>query len=119
MGALLNPVNRASGIKWGLVAHTALMFSFVTINTAMSLAIQAISYVDDRGFPSQEGLPSGPFGYQLFIYSKPISFVTTLMFFLNNWLADGLLVCFVPNPGARFSNLERSSSYIVATLSIP
>jgi hypothetical protein len=93
MGALLNPAERARGIKWGLVCHTTLMFSFVTINVAMSLALQPISYVDYRSFPGYEGLPPGPFGYQLLVYSKAISFVPTLMFFLNNWLADGLLVC--------------------------
>lgn len=99
MGALLNPIDRTRGIKWGLVAHTSLMFSFVTINTAMSLDIQSVSYIDKRKFPSEEGLPPGPFGYQLFLYSKAISFVTTLMFFLNNWLADGLLVRFGSNSG--------------------
>jgi hypothetical protein len=119
MGALFNPVDRTKGIKWGLVAHTALMFSFVTINTAMSLGVQSNSYVDNRSFPSKEGLPPGPFGYQLIIYSEPISFVTTLMFFLNNWLADGLLVCFVSNSGVRLSELHCSSSSIVAMSFIP
>ena len=105
MGALLSPINRKrQGIKWGLVAHTTAMFSFVTINTAMSLDIQNISYVDKRDYPGSEALPPGPFGYQLIIYSKPISVIPTLMFFLNNWLADGLLVSFVPSLAAQVSD---------------
>ena len=109
MGALLNPINRKrQGIKWGLVAHTTAMFSFVTINTAISLNIQNFSYVDKRGYPGSEGLPPGPFGYQLIIYSKPISVVPTLMFFLNNWLADGLLVSSVPSSVAQVPNADHS-----------
>ena len=95
MGAFLNRP-REMGIRWGLVAHTVAMFSIVTTNTAMSLHVQSLSYIDNREFPGTYGaLDPGPLGYQLLIYSRPINAVPYIMFFLNNWLADGLLVSFV------------------------
>jgi len=98
MIALLNPANRKmGGIKWGLVAHTFFMFSFVTIYTATNLAFQSISYIDNREFPGGGGLDPGPLGYQFFSYSIGISVVQTVVFLLNGWLADGLLLhrCYV------------------------
>ena len=94
MGALFNPIHRRrNGIKWGLVSYAVAMFVFVTVFTAMNDHIQSISYIDDREFPGVEGVfPPGPLGYQLFIYSDVISIIPNLMFLLNNWLADGLLV---------------------------
>ena len=94
MAALFNPINRRrEGIKWSLVSYTAVMFSFVTIFTAMNLNIQSISYIDNREFPGVDGvLPPGPLGYQWSIYSNVLTIVPNLMFVLNNWLADGLLV---------------------------
>lgn len=98
MSAFFNPSNRPKGgIKWPLVAHTLVMFSFVTVYVATSLDLQSISYIDNREFPGVDGLiPPGPLGYQLFIYSKAINVVPNLMVLLNNWLADGLLVSSVP-----------------------
>lgn len=98
MSAFFNPSNRLrGGIKWPLVAHTLVMFSFVTVYVATSLDLQSISYIDNREFPGVDGLiPPGPLGYQLFIYSKAINVVPNLMVLLNNWLADGLLVSSVP-----------------------
>jgi uncharacterized membrane protein YgcG len=98
MGALFNPTHRnGEGVRWGLVAYTAVMFSFVTIFTAMNLDIQSISYIDNREFPGNDELPPGPLGYETLIYSKAISVVPNLMFLMNNWLADGLLLyrCYV------------------------
>ena len=93
MGVLLSPAYRArKGVRWGLVAYTAVSFSFVTIFTALNLDVQSISYIDNREFPGSDTLPPGPLGYQYLIYSKSISVVANLMFLLNNWLADGLLV---------------------------
>ena len=94
MAALLDPVNRRrEGVKWGLVTYTVVMFSFVTVFTAMNLNVQSISFIDNREFPGVEGvLPPGPLGYQFFIYSKALSVIPNVMFLLNNWLADGLLV---------------------------
>jgi hypothetical protein len=97
MNGLLAPGNRARrGVKWGLVAHTVAMFSFVTIYTAVVLNIQSISFTDNRGFPGRDDdsgpLPPGPIGYQLLIHSTPIGILPTPMLVLNNWLIDGLLV---------------------------
>ena len=111
MSAFFNPANRPKGgIKWPLIVHTALMFSFVTIYTGTSLDLQSVSYIDNREFPGVDGLvPPGPLGYQLFIYSSAISIVPNLMVLLNNWLADGLLVSPRGNPSpARVSNRRPS-----------
>lgn len=98
MSALLNPIDRAKGaIKWGLVAHTVAMFSFVTITTAVNLNFQSISYVDDREFPGDGALFPGPLGYQFFINSESIATVSYIFVFLNGWLADGLLASPVLN----------------------
>jgi len=119
MAAFFDPVNRRrEGIKWGLVVYTFLMFSFVTIFTAMNLNIQSISFIDNREFPGVPGvLPPGPLGYQFLIYSRVLSIVPNLMFLLNNWLADGLLVTFAPNSLIQVSDAGCFSSFIVVTLS--
>jgi len=118
MGALINPANRRrQGVKWGLVSYTAIMFSFVTIFTAMNLNIQSISYIDNREFPGVENvLPPGPLGYQWFLYSDALTIVPNLMFLLNNWMADGLLVgsSLMLHPLSQVSNAS-PSSFIVAT----
>ena len=98
MGALFSPPNRRAGVKWGPVIYTTLMFAFATIFTAMNLDIQSISYIDNREYAGDDNksLPPGPLGYQYLIYSRAISVVPNLMFLLNNWLADGLLVSLPP-----------------------
>lgn len=97
MSALLNPTDRARGnTKWGLVVHAVAMFSFATIYTAFTLNIESISFIDNRNFPGVgEALPPGPLGYQFLIYSRPMGIVPNVMFLLDNWLADGLLVCWI------------------------
>ena len=98
MGALFDPVNRTRrGVRWGFVIYTVAMFSIVTTFVAMNLNIQSISYVDNRAFSGNDAAPLGPFGYQFILYSKPISYIPSFMFLLNNWLADGLLVGSVSN----------------------
>lgn len=94
MGALLNSINRTTGgIKWPLVAHSTAMFSFVTIYTATTLHTLSITYIDNREFPGLAGaVPGGPFGYRFVVLSSPIGIVSQVMFLLNNWLADGLLL---------------------------
>jgi len=80
------------------VSYTAVMFVVVTIFTAINLHIQSISFIDNREFPGVDGVaPPGPLGYQLYIYSQPITIVPNSMFLLNNWLADGLLLyrCYI------------------------
>jgi hypothetical protein len=115
MSALLEPVNRArGGVKWGLVAHTIAMFSFVTIYTTMTLNIQSISFINNREFPGtsdDRARPPGPLGYQWLIYSTPVATVPTSMIVLNNWLTDGLLasvyrpLSLAPNFNHPFSSI--------------
>lgn len=94
MDALFNPTNRANGgIKWPLVFHTVAMFSFATVDTALNSDLQSICYVDNRDFTGVDRrLPSGPIGYQQFVYSAAITVVPNITFLLNTCLADGLLV---------------------------
>jgi len=94
MAALLNPVyRRGEGIKWWLVFHTVAMFSFVTVYTATTLHIQSNSFIDHReGHPTDVKLTSGPLNYQQAIRKRALGLVPNVMFSLNNWLADGLLV---------------------------
>ena len=97
MSALLNPVDSTrGGIKWSLVAYTVIMFSIVTLSTAMGLDLQSVSYISNREFPGVEGeLPPGPAGYQNLLILEAISIIPSITFFLNNWLADGFLVNYV------------------------
>ena len=92
MIALFNPVyRRGEGIKWGLVPYTMVMFLVATVGTAAALDVESLSYINNSEFPGTEGVaPPGPFGYQ--VYLKTLNVVSDLMFNLNNWLADGLLV---------------------------
>ena len=94
MAALLSPVDRTKrGIRWELVAYTTAMFSFVTVFVAADVNVQSLSYVDNREFPGGDGIPPGPLGYQLSVGSGPSAVDPTfLMYLLNQWLADGLLV---------------------------
>ena len=94
MSALVDPTNRrGKKINWGLVSYTMAMFSFATVLTGTRFSIRSISYIDNREYPGVEGvLPPGPLGYQSFIWSSALSLTPSLMFALNNWLADGLLV---------------------------
>ena len=111
MAALFDSANRrGERIKWGLVSYTVAMFSFATVLTGMQLNIRSISYIDNREFPGvEDALPPGPLGYQSFIWSGPLSLTPSLMFALNNWLADGLLV------GSFFdSTLVRSGAHAVS-----
>ena len=121
IGALFNPVNRTErGVKWGLVAHTTAMFSFITVYTATGLDLQSISYINKRAFPGVDGVLSpGPLGYQFLIYSNAINVVPTLMFQLNNWLADGLLVSSIRDSVSQVPNADRSPSSIVVLLFTP
>lgn len=102
-------------MKWAPVVYTILMFAFVTIFTAMNLDVQSISYIDNREYPGEGNtIPPGPLGYQYLVYSRAISVVPNLMFLLNNWLADGLLVSFSPVPHTQETDACLSRSSIVA-----
>ena len=119
MGALLNPVDRIRGIKWGFVVHTAVMFSVATVYNADNLALQSLSYINNREYPGDNDGYPGPFNYQYIIYNKPIAVVPAIMFILNYWLADGLLVSSVLNPVGQVYNASCSSSSIVAVFFTP
>ena len=116
MGALFNPTNPTGrGIKRLLVAHTMAMFSFVTVFTALNLNFLSISYIDNREFPGiLNGVPPGPIGYQYYLYNNATGIISTVMFLLNNWLADGLLVGPMSSLVAQVSNGGCYSSSIVA-----
>ena len=96
IAALLSPVHRrGEGIKWWLVSHTVAMFSFATVYTAMNLNLQSNSFIDHReGYVITSKLStSGPLGYQTDVRQEAPGLIPNIMFSLNNWLADGLLVC--------------------------
>lgn len=114
MSTLLNPDNRMKkGVKWGLVTHTMAMFSFTSIACMIEGRERSISYVEAREFPGVEGeFPPGPYGF-LSVRHGPITSVSVLMFPLNQWLADGLLVGTVPNSIVQDST-SLLSSYTVA-----
>ena len=95
--ALVNPAyRRAEPIKWGLITYTAVMFSFTTVQTVVALYVQSISYIDSRKFPGIEGVISpGPIGYLVFVSHTAFDVGSWVLFFVNSWLADGLLVSFL------------------------
>lgn len=109
IGALLSSINYTRvGIKWGLVAYATAVFSFVTTLTAMNLGTQSILFVDNRQFTgANDFLPPGPLGYFGFIYSDAINVFPNIMFLLNTWLTDGLLVSPASNSTKETSNPTR------------
>jgi hypothetical protein len=75
------------------------MFSFVTVYIGMCLDLQSLSYIDDRAFPGEgKVIPQGPFGFQELLSNHPDNVVPNIMFLLNSWLADGLLVRTISEP---------------------
>jgi hypothetical protein len=98
MSALLNPVNDIrGGIKWGLVAHTVAMFSFLTLPIAVDLNDRSNCYINERNYPGDDEIPPGPFGAMSLINIEGLHLAYAAMFPLNQWLADGLLVSSVSN----------------------
>ena len=95
MVALFSPVHRGGeGIKWWLVSYTVAVFSFVTVYIATNLHIQSVSFVDNR---ETGAVYRGPMQYQAAVRSTALGLILDLMFNLNNWLADGLLVSPLPD----------------------
>ena len=93
MGALLSPVNTISrGIRWVFVVHTVALFLFLTIPVGIDLDYLAVEYINNREFPGNDELPPGPAGYDDIISATETTTVFNVMFHLNQWLADGLLV---------------------------
>ena len=94
MAGLFNPAyRRGEPIRWGLVSYTVVMFSLVSIQIAVVAYFHSISYIDNREFPGIVGEVSpGPIGYSVFVSNETFITLCNVMFFLNAWLADGLLV---------------------------
>ena len=98
MGVLLSPVNPVRrGIRWSLAAHTVAMFLVLTVPVGIDLIHLSIIYINGREFPGNDQYPLGPLGYDDFIDVKAFVVVLNIMFPLNQWLADGLLVGPVSN----------------------
>ena len=95
------------------------MFSLATVQTALNLDIESISYIDNRAFSGIEGLIiPGPVGYQVTIVGDALMIVSTAVLVLSNWLADGLLVSSLF--GIAFTcQTKLLLSSIVAILSTP
>ena len=95
MGVLLNPTNPIRRRnKWALVAHTVALFSCLTISFGVDQNTLSIAYVNNREF---HGSFPGPLGYENACMQKTRISVPLVMFSLNQWLADGLLVSLVLN----------------------
>ena len=115
ISTLLNPVNRAKGcVKWGLVSHTALMFSLSTAFVGMNLDVQSISYIDNRNWPGGDEIAPGPVGYQFLLDPDAFTAANNFMWFAGQWLSDGLLVGSIPNRVTHMSNTVHSSRCTVA-----
>lgn len=92
MAVLLNPGKPINpGVKWTLVVHTMAMFSIFTISYGICLNDLSISYIDNRNFRN-DVYPPGPVGYGIVLVGNVTTTVFYVMFPLNQWLADGLLV---------------------------
>ena len=94
------------GVRWGLVAQTVAMFSFLTIGAVINRDAFAISYINGREFTGADGAGfPGPIGYQSFAFTNQevVGYVAFFMFPFNQWLADGLLVSSVSNSAAQVS----------------
>jgi len=90
MVALVNNVHRREeGIKWWPMFYTTAMFSFVTVYTAVNLHNLSMSFIDNR--EHRPGF-SGPLIHQYHVRHMYLGLLPNVMFNLNNWLADGLLV---------------------------
>jgi len=117
MATLFSPgYRRGEGIKWGLVSYTVVMFSLVTIVTAMNLHITSIGFIGNREFTGVKGvLAPGPMGYMMSNYFEAINMIPNSAYLLNNWLADGFLVSsrFAARSLAQASNAGSSSSIVV------
>ena len=101
MGALLNPVcGTKKAIKWGLVAQTFVMFSFLTIANLINDDLLSVEFVNNREF-SEAGRLLGPFNYAFFVDEEAEGTVAGFLPLINQWLANGLLVSPASNPVAH------------------
>jgi hypothetical protein len=120
MATLLSPANPIKkGIRRALVAHTIALFLFLTISFGIDFNYLSIEYINNREFPGYNEFPPGPAGYDDLLSLKATTTVFDIMFPLNQWLADGLLVSPILNSIASVYNIGRSSSYIAVISFIP
>jgi len=73
------------------VLHCAYV-PFATVHTTMNLNVQFISFIDNREFLGLDGLSLDPLENQAFVLSELSNSIPSLMFLLNWWSANGLLV---------------------------
>ena len=117
MNALLNPVtSKKRAIKWVFVFHTTAMFSIVTALTAIKAYILFSNYSGYLKFRPLLGNTTGPIRY-LRIDEDSAAF--NILFTLNQWLADGLLVSSISESFTQLSNTNCSSSFTVTVLFMP
>lgn len=113
-----NAVRRS--VKWVLVAHSVALFSFLTVTVAMDRYWASAMYIDGREFPGTDGTPPGPVGYDFaYFNAAPSITIYYAMFPLNQWLADGLLVCSILISVACVPHMVHPPSYTVAMSSFP
>jgi hypothetical protein len=114
MGVLLNPVKPIErGIKWSVIIHTVAMFSFLTTIFAICIIYLPTEYIDNREYPGVGENPPASLGYDSTLNNDAVATVYNVMFPLNQWLADGLLVGSSRNQVASVFDAGCSSSYIV------
>jgi len=108
MAALLNTVHRREGIKWWLVLYTVAMFLFVTVYTTLNHRNDSDMFIDHRPSVLQDGhIYSGPLKYQTLLRKKALGLIPNVMFTLNNWLADALLVSSLFDASLTRPSVER------------
>ena len=102
MSVLLSPVNPMKrGVKWGLIAHTVAMFLFLTIPAGIDLNYLSTCSINYRDFPGDDEYDPGPLGCYETLSTEAAATAFTVMFPLNQWLADGLLVGHISNSVVR------------------
>jgi hypothetical protein len=117
--ALLGPANSMKkGAKSLLLAHSTLLFLFTTMGHAIDRDIISTSFIDNREFGGNEGLPPGPVGYQVLASSAVAPALGQVLFPLSQWLADALLVSSGSNSVTRDSCRSLPQLYRCWMLSI-
>lgn len=105
--------------KWGLLAQTVTLFLVLTIHISVDQYAALLELIENRNFPGTETLPPGPIGYDATHSSLTPFAIYIVMFPLNQWLSDGLLVSSVKlQPFAHLTHAIHTSSCIVAMSSI-
>ena len=93
--------------------HTVVMFSFLTVDFCINLAYQSFGYINCE-FPGDKLAVNGPCRGHYVPFAAPLVITCEIMFYLNMWLADGLLVSSILNLVAPVAHAGHVSSSIVA-----